>query len=482
MTEVNGEKKGSVFFDWGAVTTYTPDLRSHELVARVKWFISMRWLAISACAVGLVAIVLDVVPASIEPLYFGATVGFLSVSNLVYTVIGRNLFGDKARQQELRILLVVQMMVDFFALSFLTYSLGSIETPIATLFMAHIILATLFFSRLTALAIAGAAWLFASLPLVLEWAGVVPVLSIFDSQFKAVASADYKITFGFVLASGGVYFFCWYLVSEISRSLKLRELQVEEAYRMMVEMDKEKTQSTHRATHELKAPFAAIKSYVYTLRDGYCGPLPDKAEKVVTRIGDRCDHLSEKITDIIHLSNLRTLVVTDMNLAPVDLVAVLSEEAEEGALLGKPRGVEVRNLAADHPPVHIMGSHAHLKTLFSNLVRNGVQYAADDHGLVEISLETRARGVDVTIRDNGIGIPEESFDNIFVEHFRSKNAVAHHANGTGLGLPIVKEIARLHGASITVTSTVGKGSSFEVSFDVVEAHQGGDYGEHTDNR
>ena len=102
--------------------------------------------------------------------------------------------------------------------------------------------------------------------------------------------------------------------------------------KMLIKIDKEKTQSTLLATHELKAPFAAIKSYIYTLRDGYCGELPEKAQAVVVRIGDRCDQISNRITDIIHLSNLRTLVVTDMRLVPVDLMAIVAEEAREGAL------------------------------------------------------------------------------------------------------------------------------------------------------
>jgi two-component system, OmpR family, sensor kinase len=233
---------------------------------------------------------------------------------------------------------------------------------------------------------------------------------------------------------------------------------------MLVRMDKEKTQATLRATHELKAPFAAIKSYVYTLRDGYCGELPDKAKAVVGRIGDRCDHLTRKITDIIHLSNLQTLLVSDMDLKPVDLTALLKEEAEEGALLGKPRGITV------HPPdetepVYVHGSKVHLRTLVSNLIQNAVFYSRKGEGAVSLSVHHQPNRVSVIVSDNGIGIPSENLDKIFDEHFRSKNAVAHHADGTGLGLSLVKEIARLHGATVSVESTVGKGAAFTVSFD-----------------
>jgi signal transduction histidine kinase len=476
------EKKHSFFYNWGSVTTIIPDIRTQELAARAAWFIKMRWLAILACAAGALFASTGIVPAHVSPLDFVITIAFLSITNLVYSRIGRNLFGDKSRRKELQRLLLCQMFGDFTALSFLTYSLGCIETPMGALFMAHIILATILFSRWQSLVIAVAGWMYASAPLILELAGIIPVRSIFESEFREAVSHDLGITLGFVLASGGVYLFCWYLVSEISSSLKLRERQLEDAHQMLIKIDREKTQSTLLATHELKAPFAAIKSYVYTLQDGYCGPLPEKAQNVVTRIGDRCDQISNRITDIIHLSNLRTLVVTEMNLVTVDLIDVLCAEAGEGTLIAEPRKIKIINLVERHPPVYIMGSSDHLKTLFSNLIQNAINYSPENTGRVVISVESYPGKVDVSVQDNGIGIPKGALDKIFNDHFRSKNAVAHHPGGTGLGLSIVKEIVVLHGASIQVESIVGRGSSFTVSFKTIEAAQEKyNYGEHTDH-
>ncbi len=475
-------KKHSFFYNWGSVTII-PDIRTQEMAVRAKWFIQMRWLAIAACAVGFLATLTRLVPADVRPADFGITIVFLTATNLAYSAVGRNLFGDKSRHRELRRLLLWQMFGDFAALSFLTYSLGCIETPMGALFMAHIILATLLFPRWQSLVIAVSAWMFASLPLLMEWAGILPVQSIFQGQFKSMVNASLWITLGFVLASGGVYLFCWYLVSEISSSLKLRERQLEDAHQMLIRLDKEKTKSTLLATHELKAPFAAIKSYVYTLRDGYYGPLPEKVQSVIHRIGDRCDQITKRITDIIHLSNLRSLVVTEMNLTPVNLVAVLSEEANEAAIIGKARRIKVINLALRHPPVRVMGSFDHLKTLFSNLIQNAINYSPDKTGRVVISLQTSPGKAEVAVQDNGIGIPRESLDKIFDDHFRSKTAVVHHPGGSGLGLSIVKEILVLHGASIQVESIVGRGSSFTVRFNTIEGTQEKNhYGENSDNR
>lgn len=461
------EGKHSFFYDWGAVTTYTSDISSQELVSRAKWFVTMRWFAILSCVGGALVAATGVLPAKIDIGYLVSTIVFLSVTNLAYSILGRNLFGDKSRRRELQFFLLWQMLCDFAALSFLNYTLGCIETPMSGLFLAHIILATILFSRGQSLVITAAAWVWASLPLLLEWGGIVPTRSIFDGHFKSMVNSSFGITLGFVLVNGGVFLFCWYLASEISSSLKLRERQLEEAHQMLIKIDKEKTQATLVATHELKAPFAAIKSYIYTLRDGYCGPLSDKAQAVVARIGERCDQITNRITGIIHLGNLRSLVVGDMHLAPVDLVTVVSQEAREGSLIGAPRKIQVINLAEKHPPIHVMGSYTHLKSLFSNLIQNAISYCHDNTGRVVVSLEVDAGKAAVSVADNGIGIPKENVDRIFDDHYRSRNAVEHNPGGTGLGLSIVKEIAVIHGASIQVESIVGRGSSFTVRFDTI---------------
>jgi signal transduction histidine kinase len=477
-----GENKHSFFYDWGSVTTYAPDISSQELMSRVKWFINMRWFAIMACAAGALIAAIRIIPANLKALDFAVTIAYLSITNLLYSIISRNLPGDESSRRGAQLLLLWQMLGDFAALSFLTYALGGIETPMATLFMAHIILATIFFPRRLSFIIATAAWIYASLPLMFEWAGIIPRRSIFDGQFKSMVTSSFGISSGFVLASGAVFFVCWYLVSEISSSLRLREHQLEESNQMLIKIDKEKTQATLLATHELKAPLAAIMSQIYTMRDGYCGALPEKAQAAVIRIGERCTHVLTKITDIIHLSNLRTLVITDMHLVPVDLTSVVSEEVQEGALIGKGRNVEVVGLTDNEPPVYVMGSYSHLKTLFSNLLRNAIYYCNENTGRVVVSMESSPKKVSVAVHDNGIGIPSENLDKIFDDYFRSKNAAGHYRGGSGLGLSIVKEIVFIHGASIQVESTVGKGSTFTVRFDVTEAKQEkNNHGEHTDS-
>ncbi len=438
-------------------------LRATEMSERSWWFIQTRWIAVGLCAVGSM---LATQPAlrrlarcDIDFRYFLVTMVLLAISNLVYTRWTKYAVGDTSATLPLCRLLSVQVLTDFMGLSILTYGLGSVETPVLVLFLPHIILSTLFFTRFHSFIMTWVGTLFAALPLVLEYFGVVPVLSIFDTVRKgATISGNGVVTSGYILAITAAYLVSWYLVSAITAGLRQRERELEQAYEHLKLLAQEKAQVTLRATHELKAPFAAIKSYVYTLRDGYCGPLPEKAQQVVARVGERCDLLMEKITAIIHLSNLRTLTVDRIALTPLDLVPLLVKEVEDARLVGRVRGVEVQ---FDPPPTPcpLDAAAEHLHTLISNLLHNAVNYSREA-GVVMVTLAVREQEVVLCIKDHGIGIPEEHLTKIFDEHFRANNAVRHNPNSSGMGLALVREIVRLHGGDVRVTSRLGEGSRF----------------------
>ncbi|MEO5371763.1 MAG: HAMP domain-containing histidine kinase [Magnetococcus sp. DMHC-1] len=443
-------------------------LRATEISRRTLWFIQTRWVAVGLCSLGTLLATLtsmyNMAGCHIDFRYFLVVVFLLTASNLLYTRLAQNLNADPPQQQKWSCrFLNIQVLSDFTILSILTYGLGGIETPILTLFLPHIILSTLFFARFYSFVMTWIGIVFATLPVILEYLGVVPTLSIFDpAQKVARISSSLVMTLGYTLGIAAAFFVCWYLVSEITSSLRRREQELEEAYDRLQLLAQEKSQVTLRATHELKAPFAAIKSYVYTLRDGYCGVLPEKAQQVVARIGERCDLLMEKISDIIHLSNLRTATPANATWTEIDLVTVLTKEVDEARLLGQARGITVQFHPAS-TPCPILASREHLHTLIANLLRNAVNYSKAN-GIVEVSLVLREDQTECHVQDHGIGIPAEHLSKIFDEHFRSNNAVRHNPNSSGMGLALVREIVRLHGGDIQVSSQLGEGSRFTVTF------------------
>ncbi|MBF0563078.1 MAG: HAMP domain-containing histidine kinase [Alphaproteobacteria bacterium] len=479
------QKNGKAELEWD-VSDWDEGLSTAEMSDRSLWFIQTRWYAAGFCF--LVSLWTILPPIHLLQKYITIdfrcffTVGvLLAFSNVIYSIMSRRITNNNTLNDMVFRFISLQVLTDFMSLSFLTYGLGSVETPILIIFLPHIILLTMFFSRSYSLVMTVIGIAFATLPMILEYLRIVPIVSIFDATQKIVGiDSSLVTTSGHILGISATFLIYWYLVSNITSILRRRERQLEQAINRMKFLDREKCQLTLRATHELKAPLAAINSYVYTLRDGYCGPIPEKASHAIERIGERCDLLMEKITNIIHLSNLRTLAPADSTLVETDLMAEMSREVEDARLIGKPRGITVvfQPRAAVYP---ILASKNELSTMISNLLCNAVNYSRDN-GRIEVDLEMRADTVSFYIQDHGIGIPEEHLTKIFEEHFRSNNAVRFNPNSSGMGLALVKEIVRLHNAEIYVSSQLGEGSRFIVTFarSPEQPNTGGEHGKNSD--
>jgi signal transduction histidine kinase len=471
---VSPETSAPQSFSWGETYAVETDMRARVLAERIAWFITIRWGVVALCVAVTLAAVLRLVPARLDWRLFAGAGVFLAGVNVIYRWAA-----DRYRKRRL---MVAQVLTDFLALSALSYASGSIETPAPLLYVAHIILTSLFFSPRASLAATGVGFVFALAPVALERLGLLPVIAILDAPRKAALLADTRALLLYAAVLAGCYLFVWYCTSTITRSLKLRERQLEESNQKLEQLDTEKTQYTLRATHELKAPFAAIKTYVYSLRDGYCGDLPPKAQEVVLRIGDRCDRLTNMITAIIHVGNLRTAVVSDADYEAVDLTQFVPPEVEEAVVWGTPRKITVKAELPTDAPQPIRASKRHLHTLVSNLLRNAVTYSHDG-GEIEVSLVPGKESVVLRVADHGIGIARENIPNIFDDFFRSNEAARVNPHGNGLGLALVKEVAKMHGATIEVASELGKGTCFWVWFPrLSSAMQGGSDGQGADHR
>lgn len=468
-------------FDWGAAYAYETEISTRVLSERMSWFVKIRWAVVALFLLGAAAASCNLLPAALTAGLFLSEAAFMAGVNAVYAWIGRHLAATALDMRRARRLLSAQVLTDYAALSVLTYYSGSIETPIFVLFIPHVILVSLFFSPRTSLIMTAIAFVAATAPVGLELSGVIPTVSILHLPLKEKVLSDWRMTVIFMGALAACYAFCWYLTSEIAARLHLREHQLEESHRLLEALDREKTQATLRATHELKAPFAAIKNYVYTLRDGYYGTLPEEALTVIARIGERCDRLTRMITDIIHVSNLRTVVMSEAEFKAVHLSKFLIHEVEEASVLGRARRITVALETSNDSRTWIRASPRYLHTMVSNLLRNAVHYSYDG-GRVEVAVEATGGDVVLRIADQGIGIPKDNIAKIFDDFFRTANAVKQNPSGNGLGLSMVKEIVKLHGARIDVISDEGRGTCFSVRFTPLQPDEGRSDGQNPSHR
>ena len=229
------------------------------------------------------------------------------------------------------------------------------------------------------------------------------------------------------------------------------------------DINDEKTKYLVNAAHQLKAPFAAIQSYVDILLAGYADDLSDKVLGVVGKIKTRCELLSLSIKEMLELANLNSCVEENIKMTDIcmnDLIATVIETVEG---IAESRSINIiftkckGNCIVKCNPDQII-------SLIQILVENALNYSSDSSEIVITLEEGLSSRVTLTVADHGIGIAPKNLKLIFKEYFRSNEAVKQNTNGTGLGLSIAKRIAQIHRTDILVDSTLGEGTSFKVAF------------------
>jgi signal transduction histidine kinase len=365
-------------------------------------------------------------------------------------------------KEQFYLFIFCQIVFDFIVISVMFYSIPEMHTLFVLTFTFHIILTCIFLTRSMSLIVTVTAAVLAATPGFFVFFDLFSTARVFEEM--KVYYSDMSRMVHFINNAGVVagFFSIRYLTLKIVHSLINRERTLIKFNTTLKEVNEQKNLFTVRATHELKAPFAAIKSYLLIIRDGILGDVPEKAMEVVQKIIARCDWIDENITDIIRLSNLKTSYYQKSLFKSLDINAVITEVAEEAKKYGDQRNIQIQFTAAKRN-VTVNGIAKELKILFTNLIINAVNYSESDQR-VTVSLKKSKRNVTVSVADKGIGISKDDIKKIFNEYYRTERASTHNVSGNGLGLSIVKEIVRMHNGTIVVDSEPGKGSAFTVTF------------------
>ena len=218
---------------------------------------------------------------------------------------------------------------------------------------------------------------------------------------------------------------------------------------------------TSDASHELRTPMSVILAQTeYTLEKERTNEEYKEALGVIRRQGKRMNILINDMLDYTRMDQS----AERYPLSDVDLSDIVSEGAEQMKLL-RTNGITLD--AFVEPDIRIKGNKMLLSRLLQNLISNAYRYGRQD-GAILVTLERQVQEDGkmvpvLMVRDNGIGIAEEDREKIFDRFYRSDSS--RSIQGTGLGLAMVRRIAELHGAKITLESKVGEGSTFRVFFE-----------------
>jgi two-component system, OmpR family, sensor histidine kinase SenX3 len=210
-------------------------------------------------------------------------------------------------------------------------------------------------------------------------------------------------------------------------------------------------------SHELKTPVGAIKLLAEAVADASGDP--EAVERFARRMLTESDRLSRLVQQIIELSRLQGDEPLEAP-AVVDVDEVVKRSVDITMMDASNKHISV--VTGGTPGLTVFGSVEQVSAAITNLVSNAVAYSGPD-STVLVSTKPHDAMVDISVVDQGIGIPHDELDRIFERFYRVDPARHRSTGGTGLGLSIVKHVAATHGGEVRVWSVEGQGSTFTLA-------------------
>ncbi|GFE57944.1 two-component system histidine kinase PnpS [Geobacter sp. AOG1] len=210
-------------------------------------------------------------------------------------------------------------------------------------------------------------------------------------------------------------------------------------------------------SHELRTPVTVIKGYAETLLEGGLATDQERSSRFLRIIYNHAERLAALIGDLLTLSELESgdlsLEVSQVNLESTvsSVIALLGQSAEQ-------KGITI-TCSDLKGMTKALADRGRLEQVLINLLDNAIKYTPE-RGTITIDGTREGDMVKISIADTGVGIPSQDIPRIFERFYRVDSARSRDQGGTGLGLSIVKHIVQLHGGTIVVTSTPGRGSVF----------------------
>lgn len=259
--------------------------------------------------------------------------------------------------------------------------------------------------------------------------------------------------------SQGIYFMSREIEANIAaKDEEQRKLQL--AIQKLQALEQQQKQYIGNISHEFKTPLTSIKAYVDLLN------MYDDDPKLLLEAKGNIAKETQRLYEMVE----KVLQLTALEKYDFESQAELLEVAESlRDICERMRGKAERydnTITLDLEPAHIWLDRESFMHIFINLLDNAIKYNVPQ-GTIHIHSETRDNRVWITIRDTGIGIPEESRDKIFEPFYTVNRDRSRLSGGTGLGLSLVRNLVEKQNGSITLLDLEGEGSSFQLSFPVI---------------
>ena len=251
---------------------------------------------------------------------------------------------------------------------------------------------------------------------------------------------------------------------KLNQELEEKQQELHKAVVEAQSANKAKTSFLNNMSHDIRTPLNGIIGMLTILEKS--GNDGERAKDCLNKIDESSKLLLSLVNDVLDMAKLEsdTVVFTDES---INLDQVCQEITESLSFQAEEEGLHVIGEHDDYSGIYVWSNAVHLKKILMNLFTNSMKYNKVN-GSIYMSMRTIERSEDhmiceFKIRDNGIGMSEEFIKNeLFTPFVQADNSARSNYSGTGLGMPIVKQLVEKMGGTITVESKLGEGSCFTV--------------------
>lgn len=237
-----------------------------------------------------------------------------------------------------------------------------------------------------------------------------------------------------------------------------------------LEIDRAKSEFVSLASHQLRTPLGIMKWYLEALAaEAYFKAAPRAVHDYFDEISRSTERVLALVRDLLSVSRIDQGKVKNVA-KQVDLTAVVGAIVKQMQIVAQQKKIKLNLKMESKDPIVIKLDTTRFHEVVENLIGNAVEYTSEK-GSVEVRVTKERDSVAITVTDTGIGISAQDQKKLFTKFFRAENAVARNAEGSGLGLYVVKSYVEGWGGKISVKSVLGKGSTFAITLPI---KQGGE--------
>lgn len=253
-------------------------------------------------------------------------------------------------------------------------------------------------------------------------------------------------------------------IEEIKTGDELEDLTKEFNFMIdgLIQLQKLKDEFVYIASHELKAPVAAMKGYLTLLIDGTVGKIDKTAKEFMIKIRNSNERLIQLVQDLLQVARTEAGAIK-IEVKPTDIKESVLAVINELKISAEQRGIEIIYEEKEIPKIY--ADPDRLKEILTNLVSNAIKYNINN-GKIFIYHEIKNNELLTYVKDTGLGIPKDQQDKIFQKFFRVQSKATENIQGTGLGLFIVKQLVEKMNGKIWFESEEGKGTTFIFLFSI----------------